>query len=107
MVCGGRGPVLILPYLQGCAELLKNFKDVQENGKASPPAVKKAKKAASPKPTPIEHHSETEDEYEVEQILKQRGAGPSLQFFVKWKGYSSADATWESAPKLKVLLPVC
>ena len=36
-----------------------------------------------------------EPEYEVEQIIRHRGAGRSIQYLVLWKGYPPHDATWE------------
>jgi hypothetical protein len=49
-----------------------------------------------------------EEEFEVEAIMGHRffGKGRKLQYLVKWKGYPTADNTWEPqeqvfAPKLK------
>ena len=38
-----------------------------------------------------------DEEYEVEAILNHRhyGRGRKLQYLIKWKGYPSADNTWE------------
>jgi hypothetical protein len=32
--------------------------------------------------------------YEVKKILKQRGTGNNLEYFVRWKGYSSEFDSW-------------
>jgi len=43
-------------------------------------------------------------EYEVEKLLDRKVVGPKdakvTKFLVKWKGYSSEDATWENADEL-------
>ena len=44
-------------------------------------------------PPPIE--IEGEEEYEVEEILDARTTRNQKQYLVKWKGYSTADNTWE------------
>ena len=36
-----------------------------------------------------------EEEYEVEQILQMRLNRNRPEFLVKWKGYSTMEATWE------------
>src|SRR6266550_4311458 len=43
-----------------------------------------------------------EAEYEVERIMDQRyhGRARQLQYLIKWKGYSSADNTWEPADQV-------
>ena len=40
---------------------------------------------------------ESEEEYEVENIINHRhyGRGRQLQYLIKWKGYPSSDNTWE------------
>lgn len=45
------------------------------------------------KPPPIE--VEGYEEYEVEKVLNSRVYRGWVQYLVQWKGYSSADATWE------------
>jgi hypothetical protein len=42
------------------------------------------------------------EEYEVEAVLNHRyhGRGRRLQYLIKWKGYSSADNTWEPAAQI-------
>merc|ERR1712151_329525 len=42
----------------------------------------------------------TETEFEIEKILDKRGAGRTLQYFVKWKGYPDSDNTWENSKDL-------
>ncbi len=37
----------------------------------------------------------TEEEYEVEVILSHRRRGKGHQYLVKWKGYSTAENSWE------------
>ena len=36
-----------------------------------------------------------EEDYEVESILDQRGAGRALKYLLKWKGWPAEDSTWE------------
>ena len=38
---------------------------------------------------------EGEEEYEVEAVLNHKGTGRCRKYLIKWKGYSSADNTWE------------
>ena len=38
---------------------------------------------------------EGEEVYEVENILKHRKRGRGYQYYVKWKGYPIAEASWE------------
>jgi hypothetical protein len=40
------------------------------------------------------------DEYEVEEILKEKKAGQGMQYLVKWKGYPRSEATWEPRSQL-------
>merc|ERR1711887_388308 len=53
-----------------------------------------------------EHQAETnsaktdDTEFEIEKILDKRGAGRTLQYFVKWKGYPDSDNTWENSKDL-------
>src|SRR5271169_558469 len=48
-----------------------------------------------PPPPPIE--VEGEEEYEVEEILDSRLFRGKLQYFVKWKGYTTEENSWEPA----------
>ena len=43
-----------------------------------------------------------DEEYEVEAILNHQhhGRGRKLQYLIKWKGYSSADNTWEPVEQI-------
>ena len=42
-----------------------------------------------------------EEEWEVESILKHKGAGNRRRYFVLWKGYSLAEASWEREEDLE------
>ena len=55
------------------------------------------KEVPPPEPTIKEGYYE----YEVERILAKRKRGKTIQYLVKWKGYSEEDATWEPARNLK------
>jgi Chromo (CHRromatin Organisation MOdifier) domain len=65
--------------------LLSPYKEMEEHG------------ANFPEPPP--DLVEGEEEYEVEEILgsRQHGHGKKLQYLLKWKGYSYAHNSWESA----------
>jgi hypothetical protein len=39
-------------------------------------------------------------QFEIESIIAQRGSGRTLQYLVKWKGYSQAHNSWEPASEL-------
>jgi hypothetical protein len=39
-------------------------------------------------------------EYEVDDVLDQRGSGRSVRYLVRWKGYGPEDDTWEPAENL-------
>ena len=41
-----------------------------------------------------------EEEYEVVEILAHRGSVRRRQYLINWKGYSSAENTWEYASNL-------
>ena len=43
----------------------------------------------------------SDDEFEVEAILDDRIRRNKLRYLVKWKGYSSHEATWEPATHLE------
>ena len=42
-----------------------------------------------------------DEEWEVETILADRKRGKGEQFLVRWKGYTSAEDTWEPAKNLE------
>ena len=42
-----------------------------------------------------EDDDESDDIYEVEEILDQRQLTSGIQYLVKWKGYTEDDNTWE------------
>lgn len=43
---------------------------------------------------------EEEEDYVVEKIVDERMVDGRLEYFLKWKGYSSLDNTWEPANNL-------
>lgn len=47
-----------------------------------------------------EHDSDGLPQYEVEAIMRARQVGPRIQFFVKWKRFSSKYNTWENEETL-------
>jgi len=57
------------------------------------------------KPPPPVITSEGHEEFEVEKILdrrmRRRGNNSTVEYLVKWKGYSDYDATWEPVSNLK------
>jgi Chromo (CHRromatin Organisation MOdifier) domain len=46
-------------------------------------------------PKPLPELLEGEEVYEVETILRHWRRGRGYQYYVKWKGYSITEATWE------------
>ena len=42
--------------------------------------------------------------YEVERITDRRGAGPTKEYFVKWRGYPLEQGTWEPLSALGAVL---
>ena len=54
------------------------------------------------RPAAVMEDEEHAEEFEVEQILGQRLRGNrTVEFLVKWKGYSMAEATWEPKENLR------
>lgn len=51
--------------------------------------------------TNVEIEEETEDEYEVEAITKDRWYNGQQQLLVKWKGYPTSENTWEPIAHLR------
>jgi len=45
--------------------------------------------------SPQELDQKIEQRYEIEEILDHDGSGPETKYLLKWKGYSSEEATWE------------
>ncbi|KAJ1620502.1 chromo domain-like protein, partial [Pavlovales sp. CCMP2436] len=44
--------------------------------------------------------AEEEEEYEVEAVLAQRARCGSMEYQVKWKGYTYMESTWLPAANL-------
>ena len=43
---------------------------------------------------------EDRKQYEVEKILLHRKVGQGYQYYIKWKGYSESEGTWEPSKNL-------
>jgi len=41
-----------------------------------------------------------DEEYEVEKVLKTRGSDAKKEYYIRWRGYSSAADTWEPPENL-------
>jgi len=52
------------------------------------------------RPPPESVKEDGAEVYEVGQILARRGSGARTQFLVKWKGYPTWEATWQSRASL-------
>jgi len=57
-------------------------------------------------PMPIPDLIEGHHEFEVESILAHWLFCSTIQFFIKWKGYTHADSTWELLQNLTHCLPI-
>jgi hypothetical protein len=58
---------------------------------------KRSKNASKQKADEVEVE---EEDYIVEKIVDERYVDGTLEYFLKWKGYSSLDNTWEPADNL-------
>ena len=56
------------------------------------------------KPVVEVKNPEIDNVFEAEKILKKRKNKNKIEYFVKWKGYSSKSNTWE--PKQNILDPM-
>jgi hypothetical protein len=53
------------------------------------------------KAPPLPEVIEGQLEYEVDKLVNHRRVGDTLEFLVRWKGYTPSDDTWEPEPHLK------
>jgi hypothetical protein len=51
--------------------------------------------------TNVQIESESEDEYEVEEILDRQRISRKPHYLVKWKGYDTSENTWEPIENLR------
>jgi hypothetical protein len=49
----------------------------------------------------VEIAEETENEYEVEEILEARRISGRPHYLVRWKGYDTSENTWEPIENLR------
>lgn len=58
------------------------------------PKTTGAKRGPKPK-------AKKQEEYEVERIVEHVGAGKTVKYLVKWKGYEDKESTWEPKSNLE------
>ena len=74
------------------ASLLTSYKEMSEHGP----------NFLQPPPDLIDR----EEEYEVEAVLRHRGRAGRCTFLIRWKGYSTAEDTWEPERNLSNAQPL-
>lgn len=63
--------------------------------------AKRGRKPGGVKAAKEEDDVKEDVEFEVEAIVDSKTIGKTLKYFVKWKGYTAKENTWESAANLE------